>query len=77
MNKDKEILLTERIVVIGLKDTELKAFISKKNYNIYEIKNLKPYILEEYNSNELVENKKENYKKDLCSVMKIFTFSIV
>jgi len=69
MKKNKEILLTERIVVIGIKDTELKSFVSKKNFNVHELKNLQPFILEEYNSIHLVENKEENYKKDLCSVI--------
>ena len=74
MKKTKEVLLTERIVVIGIKESELKTFISKKNFNIHELKNISPYILEEYNSIHLVENKEENYKKDLLSVRLVITY---
>ena len=73
MKKHKEIFLTERIVVIGIKESELKSFISKRNFSIHKIKNLQPFILEEYNSIHLVENKEENYKKDLISVINYLT----
>jgi hypothetical protein len=63
--------LIERILIIGVSQEDVTLLLSQKTNNTHiseNLKSIKIKILDEYKSNELREQNKENYKENIPTV---------
>ena len=70
--------LIDRILIIGVSQEDVTLLLSKRSNNTQLSENLKSLqikILDEYKSNELREQNKENYKENIPTVYNKIRFT--